>query len=278
VAVTVDELYESRETTQGPNPSQRRSYLIRGTTDENTAVEALADALDLVTVDTPGRSLVLQDYDLRRVGWEAFEGEANYGAVSRKSKAEKDTGESEYAWDTTGGTAQIFEALEQKGYPDNADTPNMGNAINVQGDPPTAKGVQIPVPIFKWVETHYIDQNDMTAVYRDKLYRLTGKTNDAPWRAFGTEEVLFLGASGKERGAADVAVAYHFAAQPTTAVFIGENILIPEKPGWRYVWPLYQPEVDEAAGHLVPVPVAAYLAQTHETADFSELGITDPNQ
>jgi hypothetical protein len=62
------------------------------------------------------------------------------------------------------------------------------------------EGFDIIVPTCNFSETHYIAVASVTKAYKATLVSLTGKVNNAKFRGFAAGEVLFLGASGSQRG------------------------------------------------------------------------------
>lgn len=103
------------------------------------------------------------------------------------------------------------------------------------------------------------------------LFYLTGRVNHAPFKGFAAGEVLFLGASGSQRGQEDWEVTFSFAASPNvTGLAVGQITGIAKK-GWEYLWVRYEDAVD--AHTLVKQPAAAYVEQVYPYGDFALLGI-----
>jgi len=63
--------------------------------------------------------------------------------------------------------------------------------------------VDITVPVYSFSETHYNSLAFVTESYKQTLFGLTGKVNNAAFKGFAAGEVLFLGASGSKRGDED---------------------------------------------------------------------------
>ncbi len=95
--------------------------------------------------------------------------------------------------------------------------------------------------------------------------------NNAAFKGFAVGEVLFLGASGSQRGADDWEITYRFAASPNvTGLAVGPISGI-NKKGWEYLWVRYADAEDQNV--LVKQPIAAYVEQVYELGNFSTLGI-----
>lgn len=158
--------------------------------------------------------------------------------------------------------------------------PNHRGAIGWDGD--TVNGVDIVVPVYNWSETFYIAGNLITGAYKAKLFALTGKVNDAPFRGFEAGEVLFLGARGSRRGIEDWEIYFGFSAsQNKSDIYIGRVNDQPtdgeigpiNKRGWEYLWIDYQKSEDASAKAIIPKPKAVYVEQVYEEGAFSDLGI-----
>ena len=100
---------------------------------------------------------------------------------------------------------------------------------------------------------------------------LTGKVNGATFKGFAVGEVLFLGASGSQRGNDDWEITFRFAASPNRWNLAVGYISGIRKRGWEYLWVRYADAEDE--GVLVKRPVAAYVEQVYEYGDFRQLAI-----
>lgn len=185
-----------------------------------------------------------------------------------------------FSFDTTGATHHITvsrETIASYSFNDE-EAPDYQGAIGVNGD--SVEGCDVVIPQFTFQITAYVPQAVVTAAYRATLFRLTGKTNDAPWEGFEEGEVLFLGAQGSVRGLDFWELTFKFAASqnrladsPGGELPIGRNELLVEKRGWEYLWVRYADKVDGVARALVRVPVAAYVERVYDAGDLTELGI-----
>ena len=132
-------------------------------------------------------------------------------------------------------------------------------------------GTDITVPVYNFTETHHIPVANVTNAYKTALFLLTGRTNNATFRGFAAGEVLFLGASGSQRGFEDWEITFRFAASPNvTGLSVGDITGI-AKEGWQYLWVKYADT--ESDGAIVKQPVAVYVEKVYESGDYSALGI-----
>lgn len=263
MAITVHEKWESRETTVGESPSIDLVFIIRGT-DDDLAVKSALAAASPVLYD----GLVRQSMHIERIAEDIWEGSVRYGKLEPP-----ETGDSNYQFDTGGGTQHITQSLATVGRyaPPGKTAPDFQGAIGVTHD--NVEGVDITVPVYNFSETHYIASGLVTPGYKATLFYLTGRVNNAPFRGFAAGEVLFLGASGSKRGQEDWEISFKFAASPNmTGLTIGDITGIAKK-GWEYLWVRYADAEDAAAKVLVKRPAAVYVEKVYPDGDFSLLGI-----
>lgn len=95
--------------------------------------------------------------------------------------------------------------------------------------------------------------------------------NNAPFKGFAPGEVLFMGASGSQRGQDDWEITFRFAASPNAVGLTVGDIVGIDKKGWEYLWVRYADAEDENT--LVKQPIAAYVEKVYEEGDLSLLGI-----
>jgi hypothetical protein len=256
------ERYDSREITVGiENPSVDLLYMVAGTEDDG-AVRATVEA----TIPAIYAGLVFQSYHIAHQGGGVWEVSVRYG-----KKEPKETGQSTYSFDTGGGTTHITQSLETVASyaPPVEDPPDFKGAIGVSID--SVEGIDVTIPVFNFKETHYIPAALVTPAYKVALFQLTGKVNAAPFKGFAPGEVLFLGASGSQRGTEDWEITFSFAASPNVTDLRVGDITGIDKKGWEYLWVRYAEAED--ADVLVKQPAAVYVERVYEYSDFALLGI-----
>ncbi|MFN9916689.1 MAG: hypothetical protein ACK53L_29135, partial [Pirellulaceae bacterium] len=250
---TIIERYDSREATEGiESPSVDLIYMVQGTEDD-AAVRALVEA----TIPALYAGLVFQTYHIAHQGGGVWEVSARYG-----KKEPKDTGDSSFSFDTGGGTTHVTQSLATIGSyaPPGRTAPNFQGAIGVTTD--SVEGTDITVPIYNFTETHYIPIALVTGAYKATLFFLTGKVNAGAFKGFAPGEVLFLGASGSQRGEEDWEITFRFAASPNvTGLAVGPITGI-AKRGWEYLWVRYADAEDQHV--LVKQPIAAYVEKVYD--------------
>jgi hypothetical protein len=258
---TIRERYDSREATEGvESPSVDLIYIVEGTEDDATVRTLVEGTIPAIYV-----GLVFQTYHITHQGGGVWEITVRYG-----KKEAKDTGESSFSFDTGGVTAHITQSLATIArYAPSGTAPDCQGAIGVTSD--SVEGTDVTVPVYNFTETHYLPIASVTGAYKAALFQLTGKVNNAPFKGFAVGEVLFLGASGSQRGVEDWEITYRFAASPNvTGLAVGPITGI-NKKGWEYLWVRYADAEDQNV--LVKQPIAAYVEQVYLLGNFSALGI-----
>ena len=153
------------------------------------AVTALLDTIGIIY-----DGLIRQNYNVEHLPGreDLWKGYARYGLASWQPSGSGS--DSRFAFETAGGSQHITQSIATIGSYSAASgqaTPDFKGAIGVTSS--GVQGVDITVPVFNFTETHYKQSSLVTVEYQDKLFRLTGKVNDIPFRAFNAGEVLFLG-------------------------------------------------------------------------------------
>ncbi len=282
--ITVAEKYDSRQSTTGSNAQATLTYIASGS-DDDLAIKSAVESFAPETYDGLPRQSV-QIEPISEEYWDASVRYADSSSSSSTSGApDPGSGEYTYSFDTMGGTQHITQSLDTVGsYADSSipSAPDFNGAIGVSNTNGNAEvqGVDITVPIYNFSETHYLTVEQVTPEYKGTLFQLTGKVNNATFRGLAAGECLFLGASGTLHGTetdtettGDWEITYRFAASPNkTGITIGSISGIAKK-GWEYLWVRYADVEDMDAMAMVKRPVAAYVEQVYESADFSLLDI-----
>jgi len=269
--VTVTEDSASREFT--PNRSARLRYSIRGTAAASNAATALENAAPATFNSLPRQPVSVEPVfiDSDHVSRCVWAGTVRY-ARSRGSSPPS-TGDSVFSFDTGGGTQHITQSLATiatHAAPGET-APDFGGAIGVTHD--NVEGVDITIPVYNFSETHYLSDGRVDQGYKLTLFRATGKVNDADFRGLDAGECLFLGASGSQRDGEDWEITFRFAASPNVDKLSLGGLGPIAKKGWEYLWVRYEDSEDAAAHTIVKRPLAAYVEQVYQSADFSQLGI-----
>lgn len=265
-AVTSEELYESREVVD--NTSARLLYSIKGSADQGEIL-AKARAVSPATFEGFDRSTITitpTHADTDNAAKSFWLADVAY-KLTDIPRAQ--TGDSDYSFDTSGGSQHVTTAL---GTPATAGgVSDHGNAINFDPGTKRVNGVDIVAPKFSWTETHYLAANDVNDSYIRKVFQLTGQVNNASFKGFAAGEVLFLGATGSKRGDKDWEITFKFAASPNVDGFVVPGLAPVDKKGWQYLWVRYK-MVDGTLG-MQPVAEQVDVNEVYKDGNFSNLGI-----
>lgn len=261
--ITVTEKWDSGPQTLGEQTSATQTFIVAGT---ESYVDAMAALLAEVDADFGG-ALALTSVSLpTRLTQDMWEGRADYGRPTAR-----EVGESEYSFDTGGGSQKITQSFGTTSYAATGTAPDYKGAVGVTKD--GVEGVDITIPVYNWTEKVIIPASSVDEAYKLALAAATGKTNDATFRGFAAGEVLFLGASGSQRGVEDWEITFRFAASPnTTGITIGDMEDI-QKGGWQYLWVRYEDTEDDDAKAIVKRPVAVYVETVYRSTDFGVMNI-----
>ena len=270
MAIIVKEHFDSRLITIGRTARAELRYIIYSdppsSFDEIQAKDALLSVAPELFDPYGGGYFLLprQSVELYPIGYHIWDARVTYAQVVTDDMSVS-------SFDTGGGTQHIVASIQTVGRYGPKKSTATGNMIGATKD--GVEGVDIVVPTYQFVETHYFKNEDVTPTYRGDLFRLTGKVNDGSFRGLARGECLFLGASGARRGEGDWEITFKFAGSPNR-----ENIQIGEiagisKRGWEYLWITVEDNVDESAHTLIKRPVAVYVEQVYEEGNFSVLRI-----
>ena len=157
--------------------------------------------------------------------------------------------------------------------------PNMKGAIGVDAQLNVA-GVEVPVPTFKWTETHYVLDSFVTTSQVAAWYAVAANPiSKYTFRSFAAYEALFLGVSGsiRHRGG-DWELNFSFAASPNMTSLTVGSITGISKKGWQYLWPRVVPYQSAPGDPIIPKIQHVYVddvigASGDGSSDFAVLGI-----
>ena len=263
---TIIETFDSGRAMSGDTETNELRYIV-------TDVAAESDVIALVAYTAPTSigPMERKAIDVQPLGNEVWD-----CTVAYEGKPD----ESQYTFETGGATTHITQSLSTIGRypvgdpfatPPVLDPPDFKGAIGVNGD--NIEGTDITVPQFNFTETRKVASSAVDGAYKLALFHCTGKVNNATFKGFAAGEVLFLGASGSKRGYEHWEITFKFAASPNAADLPVGDFTVDDKKGWEYLWVRFQDAEDDDAKALVKRPIAAYVEQVYESADFSTLGI-----
>lgn len=289
-------IYEKNQsrsfTTDAKMASLEREYHIQGTNDEAEAYELL-----VLTAPILYAGLVRKTVKAESHGGGLWTGTVSYdSSVSEQqalSQTDPETPTAEpapgdllgpaYSFNTTGGTAHINQSKGTRSVTtadgSGDDTGDVGNkftlnnkrAIGLTSD--GVNGTDIYVPSFEF--SIEVLRANCTRGYLNTLMELTGTVNyNAPFMTYPVGTILYLGASGQYTANNRWSITHKFAYRKNEFdLDISEDITVPVKRGWDYLWVAYGTDAIMALGMVVKTPMAAYVERVYDTGDFSLLEI-----
>lgn len=263
--ITCDELHDSRDFTVDKGATLL--YIVEGTDDLGSAVDKVkatspAEFEGLYRNDISVSPMFVDTVNETKIKWRVT---VQY---SPRDISAKETGDSTFQFDTTGGTQHVDVGIKTVSTLGDFEPEMRG----INDDGKSVAGVDITSPQYRWSETHYIARSKITLAYTVKLFWMTGRVNNASFKGFAAGEVLFLGANGAKRGNGDWEITFSFAGSPNRKGIVIEGLDGSiDKKGWDYLWVRYQ-KADGDKGMYMK-PVQANVEQVYETYDFSILGI-----
>lgn len=259
MAATISESYLSRPFTLSRQNGRELVYDVAGTDDEE-AVRALL----LATAPGAYLGLAIESIDAEPIG---------NGNWKARAKYLRFLDDSEYTFDTGGGTTKVTQSLAtiNRYAPAGLTAPDFHGAIGVSED--RVDGVDVPTPTFQFSETHRFSDAFMEGGFKLVLFNMTGRMNNDSFKGLAAGECLFLGASGARRGDELWSITFRFAASPNVSGLAIGGITGIDKFGWDYLWVRYADFEDSSANALVKRPVAAYVERVSLPGDFSLLSI-----
>jgi len=278
--ITLTELVDSRPQTMGRDADGKPRlegftlhYKLEGT-DDDAEARATMEASTPATWDDLSRGPITLEPDfVDEVSGEGlWDVHVEYNLMSWV----RDAGEYSFEFDTGGGMMHLSQSLQtiSRTAPAGKTAPNFKGAIGVSGSGPEARveGVDVGVPVYHFAISGQLADSVVTEAYRGVVFRLTHRTNNAPFQGLAAGECAFLGAHGSQRIRGGVWTArFHFAGSPNLANINIGDIIVPEKLGWDYLWVRYATDVDAAAKQLVERPIAAYVERVLYSGDFTDL-------
>ena len=252
-----------------------RSFVVTGTysdIDVHTYANTYLTTNRFYTVGV--YKFIVDHYELEHQGGDAWRVVAHYESMGTDADAQPVAKRSR-SFDTTGSTMHITQALAEKRYAASGETaPDLKGAINVQDD--RVEGVEVPSRTLLWMETYEVPHTIITWDYVKSLRSATGCVNNAAFRGFAAEEVLFLGATGTqqwddEKGDGPIQLQFKFLAGENLTNAPVTGITGIDKKAHEYLWVVYRD--DTTSDHRFKVPLYVYVDQTNTPVSFTPLGI-----
>lgn len=261
-----------RDSQNSNNGSASVFYIVSGAAEEPDAITAAADYAPDTFDGIPRKSVSVSDR-LTDTQWKievryAFPSGGSGGGASVADR------EPSFSFDVSQGEKRtLFFPIDIKAkLPANAVNPQTIN---------DGEGVSLDSPVCTFSETHWFAPSKITAAWKIRVASMYKKINSEKFRGFEAGDVRFEGCSASRAGndPSDYwQVTFKFAVRvnnKNNPEQIG-NLGSVSKRGWDYLWCRYKEDFEaDGSGKLYTVkkPVAAFVHQVFEEADFRKMGI-----
>ncbi len=260
------------------NSFLRRLYYARNYSSEVAAIDAVYDFLVSQLGDPPTlaanelRSIAANEGDVLN----SYLCEAQWGPYQKRTPPQ--VGESQFNFEIAGTQTKVIVALNNTVYKRSGDGLSLPviHTIGDQGMGEPPSGCDIFEPISSFSITKWIPLQDLTESYATQIENCVGKWNASTFRGRPAGEVLFMGVSGSQRGAADAEVTFKFMVRKNRSTpFSVAGIEISQKRGWDYLWPRYRIDYTEDGSSSITNEVThMVVSQVMESAEFDVLGVS----
>lgn len=267
MSITFYEKVESREfTVSDQDRTYTVNYLVFGSENEQYVYEQ-------VRFETPTvyQGMVRSSIKLTPRGYPGYwDLTVDYKTVVIDPPAAPEPGEylgPNFSFRTSGGTTKITQSLETISRTRRAGAAkNHKQAIGVTKD-----GVEGCEIISRSPEISIeLRMPFVTMDHFDVWNELTGKVNADKFLGFHAGEVLYGGADARSNNAESWTVTHTFLLSANKAnIVISDEITVPEKKGWEYIWVEYSESV--VGGNRIRRPEQANVEKVYETANFVAL-------
>jgi len=293
--MSIEHLFDSDRVSTGENPSAIFRYRIFDVDNYSQALVELANE-SATHIDVYANTEMAGSGWLARSGLNIVEpldlrswiGEVSYGAIGTAIIPVYTFDTSPSTMHITRGVRNIYRLVPPR---DNKGKIIDGDWVqdeNYQGKPQPINwssegvaGLDVYAPTLTWSEVYQIPPWQINNAYIKTLRDCSGKVNDSVWRTYGLREVMFLGARGSKLENGYWQIEFSFAYEETkTDIEVDENITIPVKRGWDYLWVQHetaQPLDDEDEPDLeLPSKqeiIGVYVDKVHDSFNFGFLGL-----
>ena len=266
-----EEQFDSRDRTEGANPTATLRYWAKFYQDDT-------DALAAVIAESPTEhdGLLRRGVGLKIVGPDIWSGDVSYG------KASLEEGSWDFTFDGSGGTQKFTQSLRTRSRTPIGDgiAFDFGGMIGVadSGGKMTVEGCEVPIPKYSFTIAYRFPSRFVNRAYGVVCGSLVGTTNARPFWGYAANTLLYMGPSGKFSGsmsagsrpmAVEIGHRFDFSRHMQVTV-AGKTVT---KYGWDYLWVRYIEKKDPSGESRGPRPQAIYCEKLAEEANFAALGI-----
>lgn len=266
----------TRELSVDPALTLEREYLVRGPEDEIEAERVLLEKTP-ETISLPRRDPLFRGtYSVSEKGPKWWEAKIKYAEAFTDVGGVGGQETLRLSFGVQTETVHITQALKTIGrYPQEGKDAQDYYGVIGQTHDLEAAGCDILTAKLSFNITVFCPQAYVTYAWVRGLSQVVGHPNDAPWKEFGTGEVMCLGVSGAYRQLMrDWELSYSFLVSPTMRdLEIMGLVPITEKIGFDYLWVRYEKVAIDDGKVIVQRPIQANVERVYTFADYSFLGL-----
>lgn len=268
---------------RGKVTSAEKEYLVFNAADEDAALGAVLETAPKYLGSIPLEEIEIDE----QIDDNLFRVIASYEKSSSSSKNEEEeepeeepeeekteeTVEPQLSFNCGNGTRHVAEAYSQKQIFGDEPAGNLVGWNGEYGENAQVDGVDVPFPSFHEKYSIPMKVSALTTEYRRKVGSLVGKVNSTKFKGWEPGEVMFesISFTAPLQGEKEILVEFDFAIQLNEKNVKCGDILVKEKKGFEYIWFIPGTLKKESKGEIKPI--AGYIAQVVQYADFSVLGL-----
>lgn len=275
----VKEIRRSRSHVSSAKPTARREYMAWNQDSSGNRLSATGNeietAIDLVA-PAAINGLVIESVSIDPLEEDERVWNAVYNYATTEGSETPETLAEEISFDLGSQTINVTQSfLTVNKYAKSGQiAPDFKGGIGWDGEQFT--GIDRMFEVFSFSITKYVAAATVeNSQYIRNLRDAAFHVNNAAFRGFSANEVLFAGAAGSKRSVSDYAVTFRFMASKNAAGLIVGDITGITKAAWDYLWVLYEEVEDTAADFTTQRPKAAYVERLYTAVNFPTLlGVT----
>lgn len=251
-----------------------REYHVTGTNDESDVSDFIA-TLPTTIGDFAFSTYIAEEHPdipndyLLRVTW----------GTPQYTSSGQDENTTEYRFNFQAPGGHIYQSLATillYGPGGSPDVPYFDGAINVVDDEgkQRVEGVNLSPPAEVFTLSYVANDSIITGSYQLIVEGLCGCVNSTSFRGRAAGSVMLVRASGGRDRSGKWSIEFGFGyIANSTSIPVGDEMTIPSKDGFDYLWAYYGSTKDDDAKSVVKRPAAAYVERIYPRADLNELNL-----
>lgn len=272
MTATISEAYLSRDGSDGESYQRELVYFTFGDSDEGVSA-ALVLSTAPTTYDGLPQKTIRRAQQTETVYKFTVEYRLDQNQV-QPSDPTTDSFNTTLSFNMVGGTKHITTAFATTSYVASGSPVDIKNTIGTDLKTGQVRGVDVFAPVLDYSLTTQFANAIVTTAYIDKVFELTGKTNDAAFKGRAIGEVLFKGARGQKRGNDRWELSFEFAFSKNETGIAIADITGVAKKGWQYLEVNYKDHATlKINNRPIQVPAQVNVHDVYKAGSFADLKI-----